>query len=213
MSVQGLIGKKIGTTQVFRDDKSADCVTVIRVETCVITQVKTIEKDGYSSVQVGTMESKKSNMPLKGHIGVENTAYKILREFKVFDSSEVSTGDVLDLGMFEVGEKVNVSALSKGRGFAGTIKRHGFHGGPKTHGQSDRHRAPGSVGAGSSPGRVFKGKKMAGHMGASKVTVRNLEVVLGDADKGIMFLKGAVPGHRNSLVSINKVSSYKGGSK
>ena len=213
MSVQGLIGKKIGTTQVFRDDKSADCVTVIRVEACVITQVKTIEKDGYSSVQVGTMESKKSNMPLKGHIGVENTAYKILREFKVFDSSEVSTGDVLDLGMFEVGEKVNVSALSKGRGFAGTIKRHGFHGGPKTHGQSDRHRAPGSVGAGSSPGRVFKGKKMSGHMGASKVTVRNLEVVLADADRGIMFLKGAVPGHRNSLVSINKVSSYKGGSK
>lgn len=213
MSVQGLIGKKIGTTQVFRDDNSADCVTVIRVESCVITQVKTIEKDGYSSVQVGSIKSKNPNMPLKGHLGVGNAAYKVLREFKVFDSSQINTGDVLDVGMFEVGEKVNVSALSKGRGFAGTIKRHGFHGGPKTHGQSDRHRAPGSVGAGSSPGRVFKGKKMSGHMGASKVTVRNLEVVVADVDKGVIFLKGAVPGHRNSLVSINKVSSYKGGSK
>ena len=213
MAVRGLIGKKIGTTQVFREDKSADCITVIRVESCVVTQVKTIERDGYSSVQIGTVQSKKTNMPLKGHMAKIDNDYKVLKEFDLLDSSEINAGDMFDVGIFKVGEKVNVSALSKGKGFAGTVKRHGFHGGPKTHGQSDRHRAPGSVGAGSSPGRVFKGKKMSGHMGASKVTVRNLEVILADVDRGIMFLKGAVPGHRNSLVSINKVVSFKGGSK
>ena len=115
--------------------------------------------------------------------------------------------------IFEENEKIKVSGTTKGRGFSGGVRRYGFKGGPKTHGQSDRHRAPGSVGAGSSPGRVFKGKKMSGHMGASKVTVRNLEVVVADVDKGVIFLKGAVAGHRNSLVSINKVSSYNGGSK
>ncbi|MBN18182.1 MAG: 50S ribosomal protein L3 [Chloroflexi bacterium] len=210
MSVQGLIGKKIGTTQVFRDDKSADCVTVIRVDSCVVTQIKTIEKDGYSSVQIGTMETGNASMPMKGHMG--ETSFKVLKEFSVIDSSEINKGDVLDVGIFQIGERVNVTALSKGRGFAGGVKRHGFHGGPKTHGQSDRHRAPGSVGAGSSPGRVFKGKKMAGHYGAARVTVRNLEVVLADVSRGVILLKGAVPGHRNSLVSINK-SSFKGGLK
>lgn len=202
MSVQGLIGKKIGTTQVFRDDNSADCVTVIRVESCVITQVKTIEKDGYSSVQVGSIKSKNPNMPLKGHLGVDNTAYKVLREFKVFDSSQINTGDVLDVGMFEVGEKVNVSALSKGRGFAGTIKRHGFHGGPKTHGQSDRHRAVGSIGAGSSPGRVWPGTRMPGHYGNEKATIKGLSIAKIDTKNNILVIKGSIPGHNGSNVRI-----------
>ena len=204
MTIQGIIGKKIGTTQVFRDDGAADAVTAIQVDPCTVTQVKTLEKDGYESVQLGYEPVKRLNNPRKGHLQRAGKLFRYLREVDADDLSEIEPGQEIDVSLFQSGDRVDAMGLSKGRGFAGGVKRHNFRGGPKTHGQSDRHRAPGSIGAGTTPGRVIKGLKMAGHMGDARVTVRNLEVVSADPEKRLLLLKGAVPGARNSLLVIRK---------
>ena len=205
MSIQGLIGKKIGTTQVFRENGEAVSVTALRAGPCTVTQVKAVATDGYESVQVGYEEVRGLNKPRKGHLERTGKLFRYLREFQASNTSEIEVGDEIGVDLFEQGDKVDAIGLSKGRGFAGGVKRHGFHGGPKTHGQSDRHRAPGSIGAGSTPGRVLKGLRMAGHMGNERVTVRNLEVFSSDSERNLLLLEGAVPGARNSVVLIRKV--------
>ena len=204
MTVQGILGKKIGTTQFFREDGAADCVTAIRVDPCTVTQVKTAERDGYESVQLGCEPVRRLDKPREGHLKAAGKLFRHLREVDVADASGVEPGQEVDVGLFEPGDIVDVSGLSKGRGFAGGVKRWAFSGGPKTHGQSDRHRAPGSIGAGTTPGRVQKGKKMAGHMGNVRITVRKLEVVVADPERNLMLVKGALPGARNSLLVITK---------
>ena len=205
MPVQELMGKKIGTTQFFRDSGQAVCVTAVQVGPCTITQVKTLEKDNYEGVQIGYEEVRRLSKPREGHLGPAGKLFRYLREVKADNAGEIKVGQEIDVGLFQPGDKVDAVGLSKGRGFAGGVKRHGFKGGPKTHGQSDRHRAPGSIGAGSSPGRVIKGLKMAGHMGNARVTVRNLEVVSSDPERNLLLLSGAVPGARNSLLTIRKL--------
>ena len=207
MAINGLLGKKIGTTKVFRDTGEADCVTAIEVGPCTITQIKTKENDGYESVQIGFIPVTRLNKPKSGHLIKVNTLFRYLREFTASDLSGVEGGEQVDVSIFEPGERIDASGLSKGRGFAGGVKRHHFKGGPKTHGQSDRHRAPGSIGAGTSPGRVLKGLKMAGHMGNANVRAKNLEVVSSDPEKNILLVKGSVPGARNSLIILSKRGS------
>ena len=205
MTVQGIIGKKIGTTQVFREEGVADCVTAVQAGPCTVTQVKTSEKDGYETVQLGYEPVRRLNKPRQGHLTPTGKLFRYLREIEVADVAEVEVGQEINVSVFQPGERIDATGWSKGRGFAGGVKRHGFAGGPKTHGQSDRHRAPGSIGAGTSPGRVVKGHKMAGHMGNVRVTVRNLEVVAVDPERNLLLVKGAVPGARNSLLIIRKV--------
>ena len=221
MQVRSLLGKKIGTTQVFRESGEAVCVTAVQAGPCTVTQVKTRAKDGYDALQLGYEEvrrpgpnAKRSrhprNKPTAGHTKLAGKLFRYLREVELDEvpaaegEDEEVVGQQIDVALFKAGDTVDATGLSKGRGFAGGIKRHGFHQGPKTHGQSDRHRAPGSIGAGSSPGRVIKGLKMAGHMGNARVTVRNLEVMLSDPERSLLFLKGAVPGSRNTLLVIRK---------
>ena len=204
MSVQGLIGTKIGTTQMFRDSGDAVCVTAIKAGPCTVTQIKTHNRDGYTSIQLGFDEVSQLNSPQRGHLRSADRLFRILREFEAENIEEIKVGQEIDVSMFEPGEKINATALFKGRGFAGGVKRYNFRGGPKTHGQSDRHRAPGSIGAGSTPGRVIKGLRMAGHMGNVRVTAPNLEIVSIDEDRDILFVKGAIPGSRNSLVLLRK---------
>ena len=201
--VSGIIGRKLGMTQVFMDDGEVEAVTAVEAGPCTVIQIKTAEKEGYNAVQLGFGETKRLNSPRKGHLkGLGQLRY--LREFRVDDIEEANVGDRIDVSLFEKGDLVDVTGVSKGKGFAGVVKRYHFAGGPKTHGQSDRHRAPGSIGATTSPGRVFKGQRMAGHMGNERVTMRNLEVVATDADRNLLLLKGAVPGNRNGLVLIKK---------
>ena len=204
MSVRALLGKKIGTTQYFDGTGRAVCVTALEVGPCTVTQIKTVERDGYASAQIGFEEVKKRTQPLDGHLKPSGGLFRHLREVEIEDDGEVEVGQRLDVGVFEAGQKVDATGTSKGRGFAGGVKRYNFRGGPKTHGQSDRHRAPGSIGAGSTPGRVIKGLKMAGHMGNARVTVRNLKVVEADADRNLLLVEGAVPGAHNSIVMIRK---------
>jgi large subunit ribosomal protein L3 len=200
--IPGMIGKKIGMTQLFRDNGET-VVTVIEAGPCFVTQIKTEEKDGYNAVQLGFGEAKRLNSPQKGHLkGVG--LFKYLREFRVEDVSSFKLGQKVDVDIFKPGDLVDVTGTSKGKGFAGVVKRHHFAGGPKTHGQSDRHRAPGSVGATTFPGRVLKGTRMAGHMGDDRVTVRNLEIVDVDSARNVLLVKGAVPGGRNGLLLIRK---------
>lgn len=201
--INGLLGKKIGMSQVFREDGRAHAATIVEAGPCVVVQVKTEENDGYKAVQLGFGEAKKEKSPLKGHMK-ELGNFKYLRELRVEDTENVKVGDKVDVSLFEAGQIINVSGVTKGRGFAGTVKRHGFKGGPKTHGQSDRHRAPGSIGAGSTPGRVYKGTRMAGHMGVDNVTVTKLEILGTDVEKNLLIVKGAVPGAKNGLLVIKK---------
>lgn len=201
--VSGLIGRKIGTTQVFRENGRVVAVTAIEAGPCLVTQVKRADKDGYDAVQLGFGTAKRLNEPQKGHLKRVGLL-KHLREFEASDIESIEVGQRVDVGMFKPGELVDVAGISKGRGFAGTVKRHHFAGGPKTHGQSDRHRAPGSIGATTSPGRVIKGLKMAGHMGSEKVTVRRLQVVEADPERNLLLVKGAVPGARMGLLTIRK---------
>lgn len=209
MTVHGIIGKKIGTTQVFGQNGVADCITAVQAGPCTVTQVKTLENDGYESVQLGYESVRRANKPRQGHLQRAGQLFRYLREVSGDDLSEVEVGQEIDASLFEPGDKVDATGRSKGRGFAGGVKRHHFRGGPKTHGQSDRHRAPGSIGAGTTPGRVRKGLKMAGHMGNARVTVRNLEVVSVDPGRNLLLLKGAVPGARNSLLLIRKAGRRK----
>ncbi len=204
MSVDGILGRKIGMTQLHREDGAVEAVTALKAGPCTVTQVKSVDGDGYSSVQLGYDEAKRANGPARGHLAASGKLFRVLREFRVGDTSELEVGQELDVSQFEPGDLVDATGLSKGRGFAGGVKRYNFRGGPKTHGQSDRHRAPGSIGAGSTPGRVLKGLKMAGHMGDRKVTVRNLEVVRTEPERNLLFVRGAVPGARNGLLVIKK---------
>jgi large subunit ribosomal protein L3 len=207
--MSGLIGRKIGMTQVFTEAGNMVSVTAIEAGPCVVTQIKTVAKEGYNAIQLGYGEATKLNAPEKGHLGKVGL-FKHLREFRVDDlddAAEVEVGNRFDVGLFQPGDSVDIVGTSKGRGFAGTIKRHHFGGGPKTHGQSDRHRAPGSVGAGTDPGRVLKGQRMAGHMGSRRVTVKRIEVVKADPDRNLLLVRGAVPGARNGLVEIRKAQA------
>jgi large subunit ribosomal protein L3 len=200
--IHGLLAKKLGMTQIFDDAGRVVPVTVLKVGPCVVTQVKTPERDGYEAVQVGFEDSKRLNSPERGHRRPAGSSSRYLREIKADDIAGYSVGQVLDCTMFSAGDRVDVTGISKGKGFAGVVKRHGFAGGPKTHGQSDRHRAPGSIGSSAYPGRVFKNLKMAGQMGNERVTVQNLEVVRVDSDKDVVLVRGAVPGADSGLLMI-----------
>lgn len=202
---QGIIGKKVGMSQIFRDDGKVQAVTAIEAGPCTITQVKTIAKDGYNAVQLGFGKAKR---PKRSH-PKEEEPFKYMRELRLDDNETAEAGQNIDVSLFKAGDLVDVTGISKGKGFAGVVKRHHFAGGPKTHGQSDRHRAPGSIGAGTSPGRVFKGTRMAGHMGDSQVTARNLEIFEADPARNLLLVKGAVPGSRNGLLLIKKTGRGK----
>jgi large subunit ribosomal protein L3 len=201
--VQGIIGRKIGMGQVFSQDGKAEAVTAIEAGPCVVTQVKTRDKEGYNAAQLGFGESKKLNSPQKGHLK-KLGQFKYLQEFRLADTKDIKVGDKIDASLFKEGDLVDISGVSKGKGFAGVVKRYHFAGGPKTHGQSDRHRAPGSIGATTSPGRVLKGKRMAGHMGNRRVTARHLQVYKTDPERNLLLVRGAVPGARNGLLLIKK---------
>ena len=201
--VQGIIGRKLGMTQMFRDNGKAEAVTAIEAGPCVVIQVKTVAKEGYNAVQLGFGETKRLTAPQRGHLK-ELGQLRYLREFRVDDTKNIAVGDKVSVSLFKEGDVVDVTGVSKGKGFAGVVKRHGFAGGPKTHGQSDRHRHPGSIGSTSSPGRVWKGLSMAGHMGGDRVTARRLKVLGADADRNLLLVKGAVPGNRNGLLLIRK---------
>ncbi len=205
---QGIIGKKLGMTQIFRDNGKAEAVTAIETGPCTVIQVKTKDKDGYSAVQLGFGQAKRLNSPQKGHLK-ELGQFRYLREFRVDNTEAIEVGQKIDVSLFKAGDILDITGVSKGKGFAGVVKRYHFAGGPKTHGQSDRHRAPGSIGATTSPGRVFKGKRMAGHMGNSRVTVRHLEVFEADPARNLLLVKGAVPGARNGLLLIKKSGGRK----
>lgn len=206
--VPGLIGRKIGMTQVFKDSGEAVAVTAIETGPCFVTQIKTRAKEGYDAVQFGFGEVKRLNSPESGHLkGVGKFRY--LREFRTGESTSFQLGQKVDVSLFKVGDLVDITGLSKGRGFAGVVKRHHFAGGPKTHGQSDRHRAPGSIGTTTFPGRVLKGTRMAGHMGNARVTVRNLEVVAVHPARNLLLVKGGVPGSPRGLLLIKKAKAGK----
>ncbi len=190
-------------TQVFEEDGRVVPVTVIQAGPCIVTQVKTREKDGYEAVQLGFGETKQLNKPESGHLkGKGNCRY--LREVQADDASEFEVGQRIGVDIFEPGEVLDVIGRSRGRGFAGTMKRHRFGGGPRTHGQSDRARAPGSIGGGTTPGKVFKGLKMAGHMGNRRITAKGLKVVRVDPDRNLLLVKGGVPGAPNGLLQIRR---------
>ena len=201
--ITALLGKKLGMSQYIYDDGIMVPVTVIEMGPCTITQLKTQEKDGYEKVQLGFQTVKKANSPKKGHL--KNTElFRYLREVPADTLEGLEVGQQIGPDLFEAGEYVTLVGTSKGRGFQGTVKRHGFHGGSRTHGQSDRLRAPGSIGMGTTPGRVFKGKKMSGHMGNVRVTVKNLEVVNVDQERNLLMVKGGVPGAPQGLVMVHK---------
>jgi large subunit ribosomal protein L3 len=201
--ITGILGKKIGMTQVFKDGGTVEAVTAIEAGPCTVTQIKTRAKEGYEAVQLGFGLAKRVNRPQRGHLK-KLGPYRHLREFRVEDAAKIKLGQAVDVGIFNPGDLVDVTGTSKGRGFAGVVKRHHFAGGSKTHGQSDRHRAPGSIGAGTDPGRVLKGLKMAGHMGNERVTMRKLQVVKADPERNLLLVRGAVPGARNGLLLIEK---------
>ena len=205
--MKGILGKKVGMTQIFDENGTVIPVTLIEAGPCFVTQKKTVEADGYNAIQVGfgDVPEKRLTQPINGHLkraGVSPVKY--LREFRVDDPGAYEEGQQIDVSVFNVGDKVDVTGTSKGKGFAGVVKRHHFRGGPKTHGQSDRWRAPGSVGAGSTPGRIFKGVRMAGRMGNQRVTVQNLRIALVDPDKNLLGIRGAVPGGKHGLVIISE---------
>jgi len=206
--MQGIIGRKLGMTQVFGDNGKAEAVTIIEAGPCSVIQVKTVAKEGYNAVQLGFSEAKRLNSPQRGHLK-ELGQFKHLKEFRVDDSEAIEVGEKIDVNLFKSGDLVNITGVSKGKGFAGVVKRHHFAGGPKTHGQSDRHRHPGSIGATTSPGRVLKGMRMAGHMGNSRTTVSHLEVFEVDSARNLLLIKGAVPGGSNGLLLIKKSAGGK----
>ena len=203
--MKGILGKKLGMTQIFTEEGIVVPVTVVEAGPNVVTQVKTVEKDGYNAIQVGFEDAKEKslNKPQKGHLAAANVLKKHLKEFRVDAVEEFTVGQEIKADLFAAGEKIDVTGTSKGKGFQGPIKRHGQSRGHESHG-SRYHRRPGSMGACSFPGRVFKNKKLAGHMGSVKVTVQNLEVVRVDADKNLILVKGAIPGPKGSMVTIKE---------
>lgn len=202
---KAIIGKKIGMTQIFDESGKVIPVTVVEAGPCVVVQKKTIENDGYAAVQIGFGEVKPKNVnkPMKGHFDkAEVAAKKTLKEFKLEGCDGMNVGDIIKADTFAVGDSVDVSGTSKGKGFAGAIKRHNQHRLKETHGTGPVHREAGSMGACSSPSRIYKGKGMPGHMGAEKVTVQNLEVVKIDTENNLIAVKGAIPGAKGSIVTI-----------
>lgn len=202
--IEGLIGRKLGMTQVFTETGETVPVTVLEVGPCVVTQIRTVEKDGVRSVQLGFGHKKRLNQPEAGHLKPSGAQSRYLRDMKNDSDDEYTVGQTIKADFFSAGDLVDVTGTSKGKGFQGTVKRHGFSGGPKTHGQSDRHRAPGSIGATTTPGRVFKGQRMAGHMGDERVTMQNLQIVRVDVDRNLLLVKGSVPGANEGLLLVRR---------
>jgi len=202
--MEGIIGKKLGMTQVFSEDGSVEGVTAIEAGPCLVTQIKDKGKDGYNAAQLGFGEVKRLNFPERGHLKGVGHLLKYLREFRLDDLASIKVGQKVEVSLFKPGDLVDIIGISKGKGFAGVVKRYHFRGGPKTHGQSDRHRARGSVGATTFPGRVLKGTRMAGHMGNRRVTQHNLKVVQVDMARNLLLVRGAVPGATNGLLLIKK---------
>lgn len=209
---KAILAKKLGMTQIFDETGKVIPVTVIEAGPNAVVQKKTVENDGYDAVQVGfvDLKEKKTNKPVKGHFAKAGvTPKKFIREFRLDDISGLNVGDEIKADIFEAGDKVDVAGISKGKGYAGTIKRWGQHRGPMTHG-SGYHRGPGSMGMCSDPGRVFKGKRLPGHMGVDRVTIQNLAVVRVDAEKNIVLIKGGLPGPKGGLLIVkNSVKSHK----
>ena len=204
--MKGLIGKKVGMTQIFDENGAALPVTLIEAGPCYVTQIRTSNQDGYSAVQLGfeEVDPRKLTGGQLGHLQrTDAPPLRYLREFRI-KTPEVDEGDTLKVDVFEIGDRVDVIGTSKGKGFQGGMKRHGFGGGPMTHGQSDRQRSPGSIGATSTPGRVFKGTRMAGHMGSHRVTSENIEVELVDPERNLIGVRGSVPGPKGGLVFIKE---------
>jgi large subunit ribosomal protein L3 len=205
--MSGLLGKKIGMTRIFDETGNVVPVTVVKAGPCYVTQIKTEESDGYRAVQLGFDPKKEKNTikPVLGHLKRANVPpVRVLKEFRLDEGEEFKLGDIVKSDMFKAGDMVKVSGWSKGRGFQGVMRRHGFQGAQATHGQSDRARAPGSIGQSSYPSKVFKGMKMPGRMGNTRVSVKGLLIVKVDMDNDLLFVKGAIPGARNSYVEIHK---------
>ncbi|RMH65109.1 MAG: 50S ribosomal protein L3 [Calditrichaeota bacterium] len=203
--MQGILGVKKGMTQLFNEQGLVVPVTIIEAGPCYVTQKKTKEKDGYIAVQIAYIDKKekRTSKALKGHFAKANvTPKRVLREFRFSDFEELEPGAEIKADRFNAGDKVTVSVVSKGKGFQGVVKRHNFAGGPKTHGQSDRLRAPGSIGQSSYPSRVFKGLKMAGRMGNDRITMKNVDILKVDAENNLIYLRGSIPGAKNSIVEI-----------
>lgn len=203
---KAILATKVGMTQIFNEDGVLTPVTVLQAGPCVVTQIKTVENDGYSAVQVGFADkrAKLVNKPLKGHFDKAGVSYKrYIKEFKFENAADYTLAQEIKADIFEAGDKVDATAISKGKGFQGAIKRHGQHRGPMAHG-SKFHRHQGSNGACSDPSKVFKGKGMPGHMGAKKITIQNLEIVKVDVENNLLLVKGAVPGPKKSLVTIKE---------
>lgn len=204
---KGLIGRKIGMTQIFEDDGTATPVTLIEAGPCFVSMIKNIESDGYNAIQLafGEVKPKRLTRGQLGHLKKnELPPMRFVREFRVKQNAEVQPGDTLGADVFEKGDLVDVIGISKGKGFAGVVKRHHFAGGPRTHGQSDRLRAPGSLAAGTTPGRVFKGKRGPGRMGNERVTSANLRVILVDRERNLLAVNGSVPGAKGGTVMIKE---------
>lgn len=203
--MKGILGTKLGMTQIFTEQGTVVPVTVIQAGPVVVTQVKNVETDGYNAIQVGFGEVKEKslNKPELGHLAKASVLKKHLREFRVDSVEGYTVGQEIKTDMFSAGDKIDVTGISKGKGFQGPIKRHGQSRGPESHG-SRYHRRPGSMGAATDPGRVFKGKKLAGHMGSEKVTIQNLDVVRVDAENNLILVKGAIPGAKGSLITIKQ---------
>ena len=202
---QGILGRKVGMTQLFTEKGAIVPVTVIEAGPCYVTQIKTEATDGYNAIQIGFGTAKRLNQPEKGHLG-ERPALRTLHEVRTDDVDQYHLGQVVDLSSYQPGILVDVSGISKGKGFAGAVKRYHFKGGPKTRGQSDRQRAVGAIGAGTTPGRVWKGLRGPGHMGDRHVTTLNLEVIRVDADRNLLMVRGSIPGPNNGLVFIRKAA-------
>ncbi|MBX6341287.1 MAG: 50S ribosomal protein L3 [Thermomicrobiaceae bacterium] len=200
--IEGLWGKKLGMTQIFDETGRMVPVTVLEVGPCVVTQIRTKERDGYEALQLGIGHKKRLNRPMSGQVKASGASPRYLREVRAEGVEQYSVGQVLDCSIFKEGELVDVTGWSKGRGFSGVMKRHGFRGGPKTHGQSDRARAPGSIGASTTPGRVLKGMRMAGRYGNDRVTVQNLKVVKVDPERNVVLVRGSVPGAADGLILV-----------
>ncbi len=223
--MKGIIGRKVGMTQIYNDNGDAIPVTVIQAGPCYVTQIRTQERDGYRAVQLGFEElankrngDSRLNKPQQGHLqrpelheqGIELPDLRVLREFRVRDDEEIQLeeGSTITVDVFEMGDIVDVVGTSKGRGFAGTVKRHNFNRQPKTHGQSDRERAPGAIGQSASPGRVLKGTRMSGRMGGQRVTIKNLEVMVIDPEHHMLAIRGSVPGAKGGLLLIKEASRH-----
>lgn len=205
--MKGILGKKVGMTRIFDDRGVVIPVTIIEAGPCYVTQRKSSERDGYEAIQLGFEETKEKSLtrPEMEHLRKNDLPpLRYLREIRMKDAGEYEEGQKITVDIFRLGERVDVTGMTKGRGFAGVMKRHGFAGGPITHGQSDRQRAPGSIGSGTTPGRVYKGLRMAGRMGNSRVTAQSLRVVMVDPERNLLAIQGGIPGPKNGLVLIRE---------